>query len=58
MPHYEMICNSGHETEVEQRITEDPLTVCPKLGTDQDGNEVQCCSPCRRLTKEADDASL
>ncbi len=49
MPVYEMICDSGHEFEIEQRITEDALTICPKLGTDQDDNEVQCCSPCRRL---------
>ena len=48
MPHYEYLCESGHETEVEQRITDDALDVCPKLGVDQDGNEVVCCSPCRR----------
>ncbi len=48
MPFYEMICDSGHEWEVEQRITEDPLTVCTRLGVDHNGKEVQCCSPCRR----------
>ncbi len=48
MPFYEYLCESGHEFEVEQRITEDPLTECTKLGTDHNGEEVQCCSPCRR----------
>lgn len=48
MPFYEYICKSGHEFEVEQRITETPLDTCPRLGVDQNGEEVQCCSPCRR----------
>jgi putative FmdB family regulatory protein len=40
MPYYEYLCNKGHETEVEQRIVEEPFTVCPKKG---------CRCKCKRL---------
>jgi len=49
MPFYEYLCELGHEFEVEQRITEDPLEACTRLGVNQRGEEVQCCSPCCRL---------
>lgn len=32
MPYYEYECSKGHIEEVEQRIVEDPLTVCPRKG--------------------------
>lgn len=32
MPYYDYICSKNHETEVEQRIVEDALTVCPRKG--------------------------
>jgi putative FmdB family regulatory protein len=32
MPMYDYLCNKGHETEVEQRIVDDALTVCPQKG--------------------------
>jgi predicted nucleic acid-binding Zn ribbon protein len=48
MPWYEYLCESGHETAVQQKITAEPLTECLKPGVDQDGKEVQCCSPCKR----------
>ena len=31
-PYYDYLCNKGHETEVEQRIVDDALTICPKKG--------------------------
>jgi len=37
MPYYEMLCDDGCETEVEQRITDTPITECPNCG-----------APCRR----------
>lgn len=37
VPYYEYICDEGHEFEVEQRITADPLTEC-----------TECGAPCRR----------
>jgi putative FmdB family regulatory protein len=39
-PYYDYLCDKGHESEVEQRIVEDPLTTCPKKG---------CGSKCKRL---------
>ena len=33
MPIYEYRCERGHTFEVMQRMTEDPLTVCPEHGT-------------------------
>jgi len=48
MPWYEYMCLSGHETEVEQPIKDEPLTACTQIMTDQDGNEQPCCSPCKR----------
>ena len=53
MPRYDYLCESGHKFEAEQSIKDDALTVCSKLGVDQDDNEVQCCSPCRRLISKA-----
>lgn len=32
MPIYEYRCSSGHELEVYQRISDDPVTVCPTCG--------------------------
>ena len=52
MPFYDYLCKSGHEFEVEQRITEDPIDACIRLGVNQRGEEVQCCSPCRRQISE------
>ena len=49
MPIYVYECESGHEFEVEQSIKDDALIACMVIGVDQDGNEVQCCSPVRRL---------
>lgn len=40
MPYYDYLCNKGHESEVEQRIVADPLTICPQKG---------CRSKCKRL---------
>ena len=48
MPFYAYLCESGHKTEVEQRITEDALTACTQTMTDQNGDKLPCCSPCRR----------
>jgi len=31
-PVYDYLCCKGHQTEVEQRIVEDALTVCPRKG--------------------------
>ncbi len=48
-PVYDYRCDSGHEFEREQKILDVPLATCPCLGTDHEGREVTCCSPCRRL---------
>jgi predicted nucleic acid-binding Zn ribbon protein len=48
MPHYDYLCESGHEFEVEQPIKDDALTVCTVKGVDHNGDEVECCSPCKR----------
>ena len=48
-PTYDYLCESGHETEVEQSIKDDALTECPAKGVDHNGNEVTCHSPCKRL---------
>jgi putative FmdB family regulatory protein len=53
MPYYEYRCESNHEVTVQQRITDEPLTACPKAGVDQDGNDVECCSPCHRLISKS-----
>lgn len=48
-PFYEYLCDDGHEFEVEQRITEDPLTEC-KVSENSAVNAtlLQCGAPCRR----------
>ena len=33
MPIYEYRCERGHTFEVMQRMTDDPLTICPEHGT-------------------------
>ena len=49
MPFYEYLCDEGHEFEVEQGITEDPLTYCQHcLGWNEDTNPEFCNAPCRR----------
>jgi putative FmdB family regulatory protein len=40
MPYYEYLCNKGHETTVEQRITADSHTTCP---------QEKCRAQCKRL---------
>lgn len=45
MPYYEYLCDKGHEFEVEQRITEQPLTEC--IFTAGNGKP-WCGVPCRR----------
>lgn len=40
MPTYLYACSEKHETEVEHRITQDPLTVCPRP---------ECNATCKRL---------
>jgi len=49
MPTYEYVCESGHEFEIKQSIKDGALSECPRLGKDHEGNEVLCCSPCKRL---------
>lgn len=53
MPTYEYKCDSGHEFEVQQNIKEKAIIVCPKTGVDHNGEEVVCCSPCRRLISKS-----
>jgi predicted nucleic acid-binding Zn ribbon protein len=48
-PFYDYLCESGHETVVEQSIKEPPATECTAKGVDHEGNEVVCHSPCKRL---------
>lgn len=48
MPFYEYLCKSGHEFAVEQGIKDEPLDACTRLGVNQRGEEVQCCSPVKR----------
>lgn len=55
-PFYEYICDDGHEFEVEQRITEDPLTKCESrttISVEKRGQGLRvkqrvCNAPCRR----------
>ncbi len=42
MPMYDYLCNKGHETEVEQRIVEDSLTVCPRKGCRSQAKRLIC----------------
>lgn len=50
MPLYTYGCGAGHEFEVEQRITDAPLTVC-EIAKRLAGNTErgECLAPCRRL---------
>ena len=48
MPYYEYLCESGHEFEVEQSIKDDALTACTQVMVDHNGEERECCSPCKR----------
>ena len=32
MPHYAYLCKEGHEFEVEQKITDEPLDKCKECG--------------------------
>lgn len=60
MPYYEYLCDEGHEFEVEQRITDDPLPYCTvtyyecKMEEGNDrvtcgwGTDIVCNAPCRR----------
>ncbi len=32
MPTYDYVCRSGHEFEVFQKMTDDPVAVCPECG--------------------------
>lgn len=56
MPTYVYECDEGHEVEVQQRITEDPLTECPKrvpLGANTSLLAAACRQPCRRIIQPA-----
>jgi len=57
---YEYECEAGHVVEVEQRITDEPLTQCSARVRKRDRDEsgacygpatgtVTCKAPCRRL---------
>ena len=49
MPHYEYLCDEGHEFELEQRITEDALTSCIWSPEDSGIDPLAGCgAPCRR----------
>jgi len=48
MPVYEYRCDEGHEFEVNQRITDDPLTECVVEDCGAEGVAV-CGEPCHRL---------
>jgi len=60
LPYFEYKCDKGHEFEVKQRITDDPLTKCEHRTTisventnDPKGDGVRikqrrCTAPCRR----------
>ncbi len=43
MPYYDYLCDKGHKVALEQRITEDALTVCPY---------VKCGAPAKRLISD------
>ena len=47
MPFYSYLCDDGHEFEVEQRITEDALTECNLILSDEWSTD-KCEAPCRR----------
>ena len=61
MPYYEYICDKGHEFEVEQPITEDPLTKCDSrttISVEQRGQGLRvkqrvCNAPCHRLLSKS-----
>jgi putative FmdB family regulatory protein len=38
MPEYEYVCEKDHESQITQKITEDPVEECP-----------ECGAPCRRI---------
>jgi putative FmdB family regulatory protein len=66
MPYYEYLCDEGHEFEVQQRITEDPLTKCehrttlsvedthdgPNKSTGVRVRQRVCNAPCHRLISD------
>ena len=63
MPFYSYLCNEGCEFEVEQRITEDPLTECTVSVYKMRLNEDEACgwtkpdstcgAPCHRLLSKS-----
>lgn len=49
MPTYEYECVLGHTFEVQQRITEEPLTRCQHPEQSCQGHETMCLHSCKRL---------
>jgi predicted nucleic acid-binding Zn ribbon protein len=49
MPVYEYLCDKGHETELEQRITAPAVRQCLYYTDDEKPSTTRCYAPCRRL---------
>ena len=49
MPTYEYKCESGHEFEVSQPITDDALSYCMHQFGATDAGMLFCNAPCKRL---------
>lgn len=49
MPIYEYECAHGHRFEIEQRITDAALSVCPEPAGNDAPKGLQCTAPCKRL---------
>ncbi len=52
MPIYNYHCESGHDSEVFQRITDEPLTECREMLFGAGGDGIRCGKPCKRLIGE------
>jgi predicted nucleic acid-binding Zn ribbon protein len=48
MPYYEYLCDKGHEVEVQQKITDEPIKTCHKQVGATDAGIQRCNAPCKR----------
>ncbi|KKM00358.1 hypothetical protein LCGC14_1805190 [marine sediment metagenome] len=54
MPVYNYRCEAGHDSEVFQQITDEPLTECRELLFGPTGcGGIRCGKPCKRLISES-----
>ncbi len=56
MPVYEYVCQSGHTFERKQKITDKPLTTCPRVA--RTGKTIFCGESVKRLISKGTSFTL